>query len=169
MSESDSEGLLTHEQKSTFPADLVPWHSFPSVVIATLSLPNILTLAWIILAPPPGGSRGGKAGVAHLAREAPTLLNVSFYANDSPWRKHDSSEAAQADIDPARHTFVNRPDLGTVGLPRAAGIRARDALRQHAAAKPLLQPGRNQVAHCRPPPYCVPAELEEWGVLHIGK
>ncbi|KAH8898067.1 hypothetical protein GQ53DRAFT_610621, partial [Thozetella sp. PMI_491] len=72
---------------------------------------------------------GVAPALAHLLRDpVPTLLNTTFYDDGGWYRKHDSVEAdgmwieysqsedaEMADIDPDRHAYIDRPDLGMVG------------------------------------------------------
>ncbi|KAI0439359.1 hypothetical protein F4803DRAFT_47623 [Xylaria telfairii] len=126
--------------------------------------------------------------LAYLAqRPRPELINVSFYPDNTPWREHNSTEAdevwadytqadggfimipkeeaAAADIDPARHAYVDRPDIGMVGypvLPEAVHqMHCVNMLRRN-----LYYNKEHSSSTCRPP-FCVPPEMEDWDILHI--
>ncbi|KAJ8131584.1 hypothetical protein O1611_g2040 [Lasiodiplodia mahajangana] len=132
--------------------------------------------------------QGVAPSLAHLAgKPRPEVLNVSFYPDGTPWREHNSTEAdevwaeytqadggfimipkeeaAEADIDPARHAYVDRPDLGMVGypvLPEAVHqMHCVNMLRRN-----LYYNKEHTRSTCRPP-FCVPPELEDWDILHI--
>ncbi|KAI0023019.1 hypothetical protein F4780DRAFT_787619 [Xylariomycetidae sp. FL0641] len=126
--------------------------------------------------------------LAHLAqKQTAQLLNVTFYPYDNLFRKHDSVEADElwadyaqsdagyimiskeeaplADIDPDRHAYIDRPDLGMVGypvLPEAVHeMHCVNLLRRN-----LYYNKEHSVQTCRPP-FCVDPELEDWDILHI--
>ncbi|KAI0491013.1 hypothetical protein F4859DRAFT_508803 [Xylaria cf. heliscus] len=132
--------------------------------------------------------QGVTPSLAHLGgKPSPKLLNVSFYPDNTPWREHNSTEAdeawadytqadggfimipkeeaAAADIDPARHAYVDRPDIGMVGypvLPEAVHeMHCVNMLRMN-----LYYNKEHTRSTCRPP-FCVPPELENWDILHI--
>ena len=76
-------------------------------------------------------------------------------------------EEAAADIDPSRHAYVDRPDLGMVGypvLPEAIHeMHCVDKVRQN-----LYYNVEHTRKHCEHN-QCVPSHLEDWDILHIGK
>lgn len=75
-------------------------------------------------------------------------------------------EAEQAGIDPNRHAYVDRPDLGVVGYPVLP-----EATHHMHCISMLRQNLYYNINHTRQdchPPTCEGPELEEWRVLHVG-
>ncbi|KAB5526287.1 hypothetical protein GE09DRAFT_939225, partial [Coniochaeta sp. 2T2.1] len=122
---------------------------------------------------------GVAPSLASLVRDPkPELFNVTFFPHDNPfrqrnslatdilWEEYTQSEAA-ADIDPSRHAYIDRPDIGMVGypvLPEAIHeMHCVDKLRQNLYYN--KEHTRQNYGHN----HCVPHELEEWDILHTGK
>ncbi|KAI0398004.1 hypothetical protein F5Y17DRAFT_413128 [Xylariaceae sp. FL0594] len=125
--------------------------------------------------------------LTHLAETSPQLVDVTFYPDGSPWRKHNSTEADEiwadheqanrgfvmipkeeaeaADIDPSRHAYIDRPDIGMVGYPVLP-----EAVHQMHCVNMLRKNLYYNIEHTRSackPPLCVPHELEGWDIWHI--
>ncbi|KAI1813966.1 hypothetical protein GGS20DRAFT_598566 [Poronia punctata] len=132
--------------------------------------------------------QGVTPSLAHLIQHPqPTLFNVTFYPDETtPWRGHNSSEtdkawreygetasfimipkeeAAKAAIDPDRHAYIDRPDIGMVGYPvvpeAVHQMHCLDVLRQN-----LYYNKAYTDATCRPGE-CVLPEYEDYGIWHI--
>ncbi|KAI1739813.1 hypothetical protein F4680DRAFT_466302 [Xylaria scruposa] len=132
--------------------------------------------------------KGVAPTLSHLARNIrPQLLNVTFYPDGTLWREHNSSEAdevwadytqadggfimipkeesAAADIDPLRHAYIDRPDIGMVGYPvmpeAVHHMHCVNMLRRN-----LYYNKEHDRLTCRPP-FCVPPEIENWDIMHI--
>lgn len=76
-------------------------------------------------------------------------------------------EEAAADIDPSRHAYIDRPDIGMVGypvLPEAIHeMHCVDKLRQNLYYN--IEHTRSSCEHND----CVPPGMESWDILHIGE
>lgn len=74
-------------------------------------------------------------------------------------------EEAAADIDPSRHAYIDRPDIGMVGypvLPEAIHeMHCVDKLRQNLYYN--IEHTRSSCEHND----CVPPGMESWDILHI--
>ena len=77
-------------------------------------------------------------------------------------------EAELADIDPARHAYIDRPDLGMVGYAAIP-----EALHQMHCVNTLRQSLYYNIEHTRKNcalPHCIPGkDAEEGNRLHIGE
>ncbi|EFW99947.1 hypothetical protein CMQ_265 [Grosmannia clavigera kw1407] len=118
--------------------------------------------------------------LAHLVRKpVPEFINVTFFPDGSFFRQHNSKEAdakwdeydgskeaEQAGIDPARHAYVDRPDLGAVGYPVLP-----EAVHHMHCVSMLRKNLYYNINHTRQdchPPTCESPELEEWRIFHVG-
>ncbi|KUJ11014.1 uncharacterized protein LY89DRAFT_688977 [Mollisia scopiformis] len=135
---------------------------------------------------PPGGV---PPTFKHLVRTpTPTFVNVSWYPpEDSFFREHNSTdadekwkwydasyggyimipkeEAVTADIDPARHAYVDRPDLGVEGYPVLP-----EAIHEMHCVNMVRRNLYYNIEHTRAgchPPNCEPPELESWRMQHV--
>ncbi|KAI0391627.1 hypothetical protein F5Y17DRAFT_439825 [Xylariaceae sp. FL0594] len=131
---------------------------------------------------------GVTPSLAHLVRDPePRLFNVSFYPDGkTPWRGHNSTEtdkawreyvpvgrlimlpkeeAAAASIDPTRHAYIDRPDLGMVGYPviveAVHQMHCLDLLRRNLYYNKAFTD-----ANCEPHE-CVSKGFERYGVWHL--
>lgn len=76
-------------------------------------------------------------------------------------------EAESADIDPTRHAYVERPDLGVEGYPVLP-----EAIHEMHCVNMLRRNLYYNIEHTRAnchPPNCEPPELESWRIQHVGK
>ncbi|KAG0648777.1 hypothetical protein D0Z07_4706 [Hyphodiscus hymeniophilus] len=135
---------------------------------------------------PPGGV---PPTLAPLLRDPrPTFVNVSWYPPeksffrehnsdeaDAKWKWYDASnggyimipkeEAARADIDPARHAYIDRPDLGVEGFPVLP-----EAIHEMHCVNMVRRNLYYNIEHTRAgchPPNCEPPELESWRIQHV--
>lgn len=108
-----------------------------------------------------------QAGKFYIVKHQISTLDVDLPALDGGFIMIPKEEAAAADIDPARHAYVDRPDIGMVGypvLPEAVHeMHCVNMLRRN-----LYYNKEHSLSTCRPP-FCVPPELEDWDILHIGE
>ena len=77
------------------------------------------------------------------------------------------SEASEADIDPARHAYIDRPDLGVEGYPVLP-----EAIHEMHCVNMVRRNLYYNIEHTRKgchPPDCEPPELESWRIQHVGR
>jgi hypothetical protein len=138
---------------------------------------------------PPGGLSPSFEGM--IQDPLPKFINISFFSDGQFFRDHDSviadqmwrdydgtgsgfimiskeeAELGRAGIDPSRHAYVDRPDLGAVGYPVLP-----EAIHDMHCVNMLRQNLYYNIDHTRkhcPQETCESPELEPWRIGHVGK
>lgn len=76
-------------------------------------------------------------------------------------------EAEAADIDPTRHAYIKRPDLGVEGYPVLP-----EAIHEMHCVNMIRRNLYYNIDHTRTdchPPDCEPPEMESWRIQHVGE